>query len=93
MEFCSCYYDAIINNKNPCIEIICGILINDVCLFWQDHVAKYIHVDTNQDHGDEGKVQLYKVETETLTKFDVLYITVWAVNKVSTKSYMSRICL
>jgi hypothetical protein len=57
-------------------------LINDVCLFWQDHVAKYIHVDTNQDHGDEGKVQLYKVETQTLTNFDVLYITVWAVNKV-----------
>jgi hypothetical protein len=57
-------------------------LINDVCLFWQDYVAKYIHVDTNQDHGDEGKVQLYKVETQTLTNFDVLYITVWAVNKV-----------
>ena len=57
-------------------------MINDVCLFWQDHVAKYIHVDTNQDHGDEGKVQLYKVETQTLTNFDVLYITVWAVNKV-----------
>jgi hypothetical protein len=57
-------------------------LINDVCLFWQDHVAKYIHIDTNQDHGDEGKVQLYKVETQTLTNFDVLYITVWAVNKV-----------
>ena len=57
-------------------------MINDVCLFWQDHVAKYIHIDTNQDHGDEGKVQLYKVETQTLTNFDVLYITVWAVNKV-----------
>jgi hypothetical protein len=39
-------------------------------------------LDTNQDHGDEGKVQLYKVETQTLTNFDVLYITVWAVNKV-----------
>ena len=57
-------------------------MINDVCLFWQDHVAKYIHVDTNQDHADKGKVQLYKVETQTLTNFDVLYITVWAVNKV-----------
>ncbi|CAC5386461.1 unnamed protein product [Mytilus coruscus] len=54
----------------------------------KDHNAKYIHVDTNTDHGDEGKVQLYKVETQTLTNYDELFITVWAVNKVGLRSHM-----
>ncbi|CAG2247187.1 unnamed protein product [Mytilus edulis] len=49
----------------------------------KDHKAKYIHTDGNKDHGDEGKVQLYKVETEKLTDYDELFITVWAVNKPS----------
>lgn len=54
----------------------------DCIILVQDHTAKYIHVDTNTDHGDEGKVQLYKVETQTLTNYDELFVTVWAVNKV-----------
>ncbi|CAC5386466.1 unnamed protein product [Mytilus coruscus] len=54
----------------------------------KDHTAKYIHVDTNTDHGDEGKVQLYKVETQTLTNYDELFVTVWAVNKVGLRSHM-----
>ncbi|CAC5370733.1 unnamed protein product [Mytilus coruscus] len=54
----------------------------------KDHTAKYIHVDTNNDHGDEGKVQLYKVETEKLTNYDELFITVWAVNKVGLRSHL-----
>ncbi|CAG2233138.1 unnamed protein product [Mytilus edulis] len=54
----------------------------------KDHTAKYIHGETNTDHGDEGKVQLYKVETEKLTSYDELFITVWAVNKVGLRSHM-----
>ncbi|XP_076113973.1 uncharacterized protein LOC143082259 [Mytilus galloprovincialis] len=51
-----------------------------------DTDEKYYHTNTNTDHGDEGKVQLFKVETKTLTKFDTLYISVWAVNGVGMRS-------
>ncbi|XP_076085327.1 uncharacterized protein LOC143056126 [Mytilus galloprovincialis] len=54
----------------------------------KNHKAKYIHTDGNRDHGDEGKVQLYKVETEKLTDYDELFITVWAVNKVGLRSHL-----
>ncbi|CAG2222618.1 unnamed protein product [Mytilus edulis] len=47
---------------------------------------KYYHTNTNTDHGDEGKVQLFKVETKTLTNYDTLYISVWAVNGVGIRS-------
>ncbi|XP_052067298.1 uncharacterized protein LOC127706680 [Mytilus californianus] len=52
----------------------------------EDTDAKYYHTKTNTDHGNEGKVQLFKVETKTLTNYDTLYISVWAVNGVGMRS-------
>ena len=49
----------------------------------QDVTTIYTHTDINSDHGDEGKVQLFKVETKSITDYDIIFITVWAVNKVS----------
>ncbi|XP_063415906.1 uncharacterized protein LOC134697555 [Mytilus trossulus] len=54
----------------------------------KDLKTKYVHVDSNTDHGDEGKVQLFKIDTVVLTKYDEVYITLWAVNKVGLRSQM-----
>lgn len=49
---------------------------------WKDITTIHIHTDTNTDHGDEGKVQLFTVETSNIANLDTIFITVWAVNKV-----------
>ncbi|XP_076117799.1 uncharacterized protein LOC143085385 [Mytilus galloprovincialis] len=54
----------------------------------KDLKTKYVHVDSNTDHGDEGKVQLFKIDTVVLTQYEEVYITLWAVNKVGLRSQM-----
>ncbi|VDI61828.1 polycystin 2 [Mytilus galloprovincialis] len=54
----------------------------------KDLKTKYVHVDSNTDHGDEGKVQLFKIDTVVLTQYEEVYITMWAVNKVGLRSQM-----
>ncbi|XP_071123173.1 uncharacterized protein [Mytilus edulis] len=48
--------------------------------------AKYIHSTANEDNGDEGKVQLFKVQTKGLINYDILYVSIWAVNGVGLRS-------
>ena len=54
--------------------------------------AKYYHTTTNTDHGDEGFVQLFTVDTLTLTNYDTLFISVWAVNRVSYCYHLYTSC-
>lgn len=48
----------------------------------QDSSVKYGVTSTATDHYDEGYVQLNTVPTLSLTLYDTVYVTVWAVNGV-----------
>ena len=48
----------------------------------QDSSTKYGVTSTATDHYDEGYVQLNTVPTLSLTLYDTVYVTVWAVNGV-----------
>ncbi|XP_052082956.1 uncharacterized protein LOC127720416 [Mytilus californianus] len=51
---------------------------------------KFLHQVTNTsvDKGDEGKVQIYEVDTTPLEADDFVFVSIWAVNTVGLRSDM-----
>ncbi|VDI13269.1 Hypothetical predicted protein, partial [Mytilus galloprovincialis] len=48
----------------------------------------FLHNESGIDKGDEGFVQTFSIETVSLSPFEHIYVSVWAVNKVGLSSPM-----